>query len=361
MSAVSAAAFAIALSLLALASSTRTAEGADGRRDFAALWDEARRWAGETHTVPHECVFIFRFEPGTRRLREGHAATCEEPYRSPFFPWPEPSRPAVRFTVDDVERHGREIGMASRGTAAAATPLESCDLVVGFTSDGQGAEAIECYQPHGNVPGQRANTQFVVLASSGRRLVSGLYERIAHLGDRAVRQMFEHRPGGGAGAAVRIEGTVVGRTPHRLLVRGRALPSPGVSGAAPGVLTSDATIAVAYPSDSALRPGYYLGGQHCFEEQREVVSASGRRTVQWRYGPCPLGPDRYWIFEHHPMGQRTVWYGPYLEYGACDAERRQRRSSQLGVAGHCVARSRAALRMRQDGSLVVPGDAPPFR
>jgi hypothetical protein len=363
--ALTARAIAVALGLLALASPPRADEGGDAPRDFAALWREAERWASETGAAAHECVFTFRFDPRTRRLRDGHAAACDEPYRSPFYPWPAPSRPGVRFTVDDVERHGGEIGRGSPRPALAAAmadePLEACGLVVGFTAEGQGAEAIECYRPQDNVLGQRANTQFVVGAPGGERVVSRLYERIAHLGDGLVREMYPPPRPSAAAAAMRIEGKVIGRKEHRLLIRGRALPSAPASASAPGVLRSEASIVVAYPSDDALRPGYYRGGVHCFADRRDVVSAQGRRTAEWVYGPCPLGPGHYWVFEHHPLGKRTLWHGPYGDYGACDAARRALRSTQLGVGGHCLAKSGAMLRMRQDGSLVVPSDAPPFR
>ncbi len=60
------------------------------------MLEEARRWARETKAVPEDCVFDFRLDPKTDTVRDGHAVTCDEPYRSPFYPYPGPSRPGAR-------------------------------------------------------------------------------------------------------------------------------------------------------------------------------------------------------------------------------------------------------------------------
>jgi len=333
-------------------------------RDFEPLWQEARRLAAETRAVADDCIVSLRFDPATRLLRSGHTVTCEEPYRSPFYPWPEESRPGVRFSAGDVERYARRIGIGTgrygRRSGAANDPLESCGLVVGFTDKGEGAAAIECYQPQGNVLGQRANTEIVVTTPDDRHVVSRLYERISHLVDDAVRQAvaLPAIPDGAGEVMVQIDGKVVARDRDRLLIRGRALPSPGVPQTKPGVLMSDASIVVQHPSDDALRPGYYFAGDHCFKEVRQVAIGPDPGTVEWVYGPCPLGPDWYWVFEQHPLGERTVVHGPYGEYAACDGDRKSLKQTRSGVGGHCVQKSKAVLRMRRDGTLVVPKNAP---
>ena len=43
--------------------------------DFDGLWDEAKRWAVETGTVPEDCVFDFRLDPKTNAPRDGRAVT----------------------------------------------------------------------------------------------------------------------------------------------------------------------------------------------------------------------------------------------------------------------------------------------
>src|SRR5262245_5502968 len=215
---------AIALSIVAamtlVASPARCDLGGDPPRDFAAVWQEARGWARAPDAVAPEGVFTLRFDPKTRRAQPGRAVTRDEPYRSPFYPWPEPSRPGVRFTVDDVERYGREIGLGRRvssrpGAPPVDEPLEACGLVVGFTENGQGAEAIECYQPQANVLGQRANTEFVVHTAGDRRFVSRLYERLAHISDHAVRKTLAPPRPGSAQEAVQIDGKIVERERDR--------------------------------------------------------------------------------------------------------------------------------------------------
>ncbi len=356
--------------LSVLGSPAIAAEGRGGEepRDFEALWHEAKRWAAETDAAPENCVFSLRFDPKTKRPRGGYSVTCEERYRSPFYPWPEASRAGVRFTADEVERYGRSIGLGSRrpgrpGPGSEDEPLEACGLVVGFTEDGRGAEAIECYRPQGNVVGQRANTEFVVTTPDERRVVSRLYERIAHVADRAVRRATSQpaRPEAAGQPMLQIDGKVVGRAADHLMIRGRALPLPGVPPTERGVLMSEADIVVQYPSDEALRPGYYFGGEHCFVEKRETVNAHGLRRVEWVYGPCALEPDQYWVFEHYPPGQRTLSHGPYREYGQCDGDRKKLKAIRPGVVGgHCVTKSRAMFRMTRDGTIVVPKNAPPI-
>ncbi len=356
-----------------LGSSAMAGEGsaAGSPRGFDALWQEAQRWARESNAAPADCVFSLRFDAKTKQLRQGYSVTCEEPYRSPFYPWPEPSRPGVRFTAEDVERYGREAGPGS-GRPGAVEALDACDIVVGFTEDGRGAEAVECYRRVGNVLGQRANTEFFVKISDGRQVISRLYERIAHLGDPAMRKSRPQPPRPDAPSApprdkdaakeavVQVDGKVLGREANRLMIRGRALPLFGGSSADPGVVTRDANIVVQYPSDDALRPGYYFGGEHCFKEKRETVSAEGRRVAEWVYGPCALGPDQYWVFEDYPPGKRTMSYGPYREYGQCDSDRKKLKGTRPGVGGHCFGRPKVIFRMTQDGTLVIPKDAPPI-
>jgi hypothetical protein len=347
--------------------------GADAP-DFDALWAIAKRWAAESNAAPEDCVFTLRFDGQTRRLRSGYSATCEEPYRSPFYPWPEPSKPGIRFSADDVERYGRDAGPGARASGRPggdpAAAIESCDLVVGFTPDGRSAEAVECYRRVGNVIGQRANTEFFVKAPDGRQVVSRLYERMGHLGDPAIRKKgtatqpaptpVAKEVAGPGEAILQVDGKVVAREAERLKIRGRALPLFGGSSADPGVVTTDANIVVQYPSDDALRPGYYFGGEHCFKEKGDAVNAEGQRITEWIYGPCALGPDQYWVFETHPPGNRTLSFGPYRDYGQCDGDRKKAKANRMGVAGHCLRRAKVLFRMTQDGTLVVPPNAPPI-
>ena len=335
--------------------------------DFGKLWAEARQWAEATGTVPEDCVFEFRFDAKTKALREGYAATCEEPYRSPFYPWPAPSRPGVRFDAEDIVKHARELGAEAVGAARPGRPRDEdlyamCGIVVGFTPEGRGAEAIECHSREARVHGQPANAGLLVETADGRRIASRLYARITHLRDpevadiaaRVAAAQNDERDG------LQVEGQVVKRDGHRLLLRGRARPLVGESASTPGVVMGTADIVVEYPSDEALRPGYYFAGEHCFKEQRTTTSASGATTTSWVYGPCAPGPDRYWAFEQFPPGRKTVVHGPYPEYGQCDGDRARARTRGAVVGGHCVRKAKVAFRMIKDGSLVMPKNAPPL-
>ena len=163
--------------------------------DFDGLWEEAKRWAVETGTVPEDCVFDFRFDPKTNAPRDGHAVTCDEPYRSPFYPYPEPSRPGVRFTADDIRSYARDFEAASGrprrpGGMSDEALFETCGLIVGFSVTGFGAEGIECHWREGGVLGQRANSGYVVEKEGGRRVTSRLHDRIAH---RRLRRVARKR------------------------------------------------------------------------------------------------------------------------------------------------------------------------
>ena len=362
-------AFAFALVLGGLGPSA--AQTARVLPDFDGLWDEAKRWAVETGTVPEDCVFDFRFDPKTNAPRDGHAATCDEPYRSPFYPYPEPSRPGVRFTADDIRSYARDFEAATRrlprpgGTSDEAL-FETCRLIVGFSAAGRGAEAIECHWREGGVLGQRANSGYIVEKAGGRRVTSRLYDRLAHLKDRAMREIAER-----VARAVRsdgprelqIEGKVIGREGHRLMIRGKARPVFGGSSAEPGVVTSDSDLVVEYPSDDALRPGYYFAGEHCFKDKREKQNSAGISVREWTYGPCALGSEQYWMFEQFPPGRKTLVHGPYAEYGQCERDRRQTKTGKAiaSVGGHCERKAKASFRMTNDGTLVVPKDAPPLK
>ena len=336
--------------------------------DFDGLWDEAKRWAVETGTVPEDCVFDFRFDPKTNAPRDGRAVRCDEPYRSPFYPYPEPSRPGVRFTADDIRSYARDFEAGSGrprrpgGTSDEAL-FETCGLIVGFSAAGHGAEAIECHWREGGVLGQRANSGYVVEKEGGRRVTSRLHDRIAHLKDRAMREIAERvgragRPDGPS--ELQIEGKVIGRDGHRLMIRGKARPVYGGSSAEPGVVTSESDIVVEYPSDDALRPGYYFAGEHCFKDKREKVDSAGRAVTEWMYGPCALGSEQYWMFEQYPPGRKTLVHGPYAEYGQCERDRRQTKTGKAigSVGGHCERKAKASFRMTNDGTLMVPKDAP---
>src|SRR5215470_2108539 len=111
-------AWALVVAALATAGRAGAAE-APAPIDFGKLWEEAKRWANETGSVPEDCVFDFWFDARTGALRDGYAVTCDEPFRSPFFPWPEPSRVDARFTPDDIRRHGPQFGSDVRGRAGA--------------------------------------------------------------------------------------------------------------------------------------------------------------------------------------------------------------------------------------------------
>lgn len=350
------------------------AQGRGRLPEFDKLWEEARHWATETGTAPQDCVFSFGYDPNTQRLASGYRATCDEPYRSPYYPWPAASRPGVRVAREDITRYGREPGAGSgepgRSPASGELRPGSCGIVVGFTEDGRGAEAIECYWRAGNVPGRRANTVFVVETASGERVTSRLDDRVARLGDREMRETLKRLaqrrgesapPGRTRGArevVVQISGKVVARGPNSVRVRGRALPVLGGSATELGVVTADANIVVHYPSDDALRPVYYLGGEHCFKEKRENTTAGGAKTREWVYGPCTLGPDQYWMFEQYPLGRSAMTYGPYRDYGECDRDRKKVKVATPWVSGHCVGTARAVFQMIKDGTLVVPPDAP---
>ena len=78
----------------------------------------------------------------------------------------------------------------------------------------------------------------------------------------------------------------------------------------------------------------------------------------WVYGPCPLGPDEYWMFEQHPPGGRTIAHGPYREYGECDRDRRALMRARVGVGGQCARKPAVVFRMTRDGSLQTPPGAP---
>jgi hypothetical protein len=54
-------------------------------------------------------------------------------------------------------------------------------------------------------------------------------------------------------------------------------------------------------------------------------------------------------------------HGPYAAYGDCEPDRRRARTGTAPVDGHCERKSKIASRMRNDGSLVVPPGAPPFK
>ena len=90
------------------------------------------------------------------------------------------------------------------------------------------------------------------------------------------------------------------------------------------------------------------------------MNAAGATVTESVYGPCTLGPDQYWMFQQFPSGRKTVVHGPYAEYGDCERDRRRARAGAAPVDGQCERRSTTALRMRNDGSLVVPPGAPPF-
>ncbi|PWU18449.1 MAG: hypothetical protein C5B48_14745 [Candidatus Rokuibacteriota bacterium] len=342
--------------------------------NFERLWVEAQAWAKQSNAAPEDCVFSFRFDPETKQVSAGYAAACDEPYRSPFYPWPAPSRPGARFTLEDIRSYTQdswvESGMAARpGVSRDEQILDACGVVVGFTADGRGAEAIECYWIQGSVMGRRANTWFLVDAKNGR-VASRLEARLEHLGNHETKDILarlrhtramnsgQEGPDGKKDVIVRIVGKVISRELNRLSVWGRALPLVGHPPTELGVVTHDAHLVVTYPSDDALGPEYYLEGRHCFKERREKRSADGAATPEWVYGPCPLGPDQYWMFERYPPGRRTMSYGPYREYRDCDRERKQLASTLTAVAGHCIRKTRVSFRMIKDGTLVMPPDAP---
>ena len=338
--------------------------------DFDGLWEEAKRWAVETGTVPEDCVFDFRFDPKTNAPRDGRAVTCDEPYRSPFYPYPEPSRPGVRFTADDIRSYARDFEAGSGrprrpGGMSDEALFETCGLIVGFSATGHGAEAIECHWREGGVLGQRANAGYVVEKEGGRRVTSRLHDRIARLKDRAMGEIAERvgRAGRADGSSeLQIEGKVIGRDGHRLMIRGKARPVYGGSSAEPGVVTRESDLVVEYPSDDALRPGYYFAGEHCFKDKREKVDSAGRAATEWIYGPCALSREQYWMFEQYPPGRKTLVHGPYAEYGQCERDRRQTKTGKAvaSVGGHCERKAKAFFRMTNDGTLMVPKDAPPL-
>ena len=315
-----------------------TAQTARALPDFDGLWDEAKRWAKEMGTVPEDCVFDFRLDPKTNALRDGRAITCDEPYRSPFYPYPEPSRPGVRFTADDIRSYARDFEATLRplpllgGTSDEAL-FQTCGLVVGFSAAGRGAEAIECHWREGGVLGQRANSGYVVEKEGGRRATSRLHDRITHLKDREMHEIAARvaRVGRTDGPSeLQIEGRIVGRDGHRVMIRGQARPVFGGSSAEPGVVTSESDLVVEYPSDAALRPGYYFAGEHCFKDKREKVDRQGRAVTEWNYGPCALGSEQYWMFEQYPPAARpwsTVRTRSTANASAIDGgPRRERRS-----------------------------------
>ena len=344
------------------------AETEPARPDFDGLWTDAQRWAAEVGTAPEDCVFEMRLDPRTNAARNGRAVTCDEPYRSPFYPYPAPSRAGVRFTADDIRAYARvieaESGRPWRPEEKSDAGLfETCGIVVGFTPAGVGAEAIECHWRDGGVLGQRANAGYLVERDGGGRIASRLHDRLAHLKDRAMRAIAARlaRAGHTDGPSeLQIEGRVVGRDGHRLMIRGQARPAFGGSRAEPGVVTQESDLVVEYPSDDALRPGYYFAGEHCFKGMREKVGAGGAAVTEWTYGPCALGRGQYWMFERHPPGRKSVMYGPYAEYAQCERDRRRTRTGRMiaSVAGHCERRAKAVFRMTNDGSLVAPRDAP---
>lgn len=361
---------ALALSVVASLIGVAAAEAQPARTapDFAALWDEAKRAAQETNAVPEDCVIDFRIDPKTDTLREGHAIACDEPYRSPFYPYPAPSRPGVRLGAEDVRRYARDFAAASLLPGGMKVPpddalFETCRIVIGFTREGRGAEGIECHWREGGVMGQRMNAGYLVERDDGRRVPSRLHNRITHLKDGAVGEIAERVAANTAAAnlnELQVEGKVLRRDGDRLMLWGQARPMFGGSPSVPGVMTSDADLVVEFPSDDALRPGYYFAGEHCFKEQRERVAAGGTKTTEWVYGPCALGRDQYWVFEQYPPGRKTLTHGPYAEYAACD---RDRKRAKIGrgvshVGGHCEKKTKAVLRMTKDGTLVVPKDAP---
>jgi hypothetical protein len=368
-----------ALSVVAAVASIEpsTAADADPALPFDQLWEEARYWAGESNAAPEDCVFSFRFDPTTKRPRRGYAVTCDEPHRSPFYPWPAPSRPGVRFTSDDITAYARqfwtESGVPLRSRERNEEQLlQTCHLIVGFTTHAEGAEAIECHWRPGSVRGERANSGFLVETTDGRRVTSRLHTRIENLGRAETKATLAriHRMrsmsstarqlGGRREVPVRVEGKVLARDTNRVMLRGQARPIPGEPPTTAGVVTTDVNIVVHHPSDAALRTTYYLGGTHCFREMGERTDAQGVKTPLWVYGPCPLAADQYWAFERHPPGRKTMLHGPYPDYGGCDRDRKGLRATALGVAGHCIAKAKLAFRMTQDGTLVVPEGAPPF-
>lgn len=336
--------------------------------DFGALWVEAQRAAREMNAVPEDCVFDFRLDPKTDTLRDGHAITCDEPYRSPFYPYPAPSRPGARFGAADVRRYARDFAAASTRPGGQAVPgddalFETCRIVIGFSPEGRGAEGIECHWREGGVLGQRMNAGYLVEREDGRRVASRLHGRLAHLKDGAMKAIAERVAQTVAAAnagELQIEGKVLRRDGDRLLLWGQARPMFGGSSAAPGVVTSDADVVVEFPSDDALRPGYYFAGEHCFKEKREKPGVAA--ATEWVYGPCALPRDQVWVFEQHPPGRKTLTHGPYADYGACDRDRRRAKigKSIASVGGHCERRAKAALRLTNDGTLVTPRDAPPL-
>ena len=155
---------------------------------------------------------------------------------------------------------------------------------------------------------------------------------------------------------------MIGRDGHRLMIRGKARPVFGGSSAEPGVVTSESDLVVEYPSDDALRPGYYFAGEHCFKDKREKVNSAGLAVTEWIYGPCALGSEQYWMFEQYPPGRKTLVHGPYAEYGQCERDRRQTKTGKAiaSVGGHCERKAKASFRMTNDGTLMVPKDAPPL-
>jgi len=161
---------------------------------------------------------------------------------------------------------------------------------------------------------------------------------------------------------LQIEGKVIGRDGHRLMIRGKARPVFGGSSAEPGVVTSESDLVVEYPSDDALRPGYYFAGEHCFKGKREKADGAGPAVTEWIYGPCTLGSEQYWMFEQYPPGRKTLVHGPYAEYGQCERDRRQTKTGKAiaSVGGHCERKAKASFRMTNDGTLMVPKDAPPL-
>ena len=337
--------------------------------DFDVLWDEAKRWAVETGTVPEDCVFDFRFDPKTNAPRDGRAVTCDEPYRSPFYPYPEPSRPGVRFTADDIRSYARDFEAGSGrprrpgGTSDEAL-FETCGLVVGFSATGHGARRSSAIGARAvcSASGRTRDTSWrrkvadasprgCTIASSTSRTARCARSRSV-LGGRTHRQPSE----------LQIEGKVIGRDGHRLMIRGKARPVYGGSSAEPGVVTSESDLVVEYPSDDALRPGYYFAGEHYFKDKREKVNSAGLAVTEWTYGPCALSREQYWMFEQYPPGRKTLVHGPYAEYGQCERDRRRTKTGKAiaSVGGHCERKAKVAFRMTNDGTLMVPKDAPPL-
>jgi hypothetical protein len=126
----------------------------------------------------------------------------------------------------------------------------------------------------------------------------------------------------------------------------------------PGVVATESDLVVEYPDEDALRPGYYFASEHCFKDKRQKTSSAGTTVTEWIYGPCPLRPDQYWMFEQFPPGRKTVRHGPYAEYSHCERDRRRVKVGRADVGGHCERKAKAAFRMTNDGSLIVPKDAP---